>query len=262
MKHITATVLLFGICLGQSIAEETNTYAPAEPYRLSTNEASCFFSDHLTGARYMKFSPDGQYVRIAKEHMGVWPFDDGTWTQAADLTITMVSTNLCADIISGPLGIRVGRHEWVGRITELRRKVNEFLASSTKDSFSQGDLKGLSVGEYSLRVEIDWRSQRKTVTRPEMLALLKAIDDFINDPSIRNKRLMPLEYKGKVFLVNLNDNVNRDHKKVCEAIDQGTNSQAIIYNDFMVSEEQFTKGTGKPYSFKYHTEMNKITGAE
>jgi hypothetical protein len=56
--------------------------------------------------------------------------------------------------------------------------------------------------------------------------------------------------------------VNRNHKEVCDAIEQGTNSQVIIYNDFMIPEEQFNKGTSKPYSFKFYPEMNKITGAE
>lgn len=262
MKYITATVLVVGVCLGPSIAAEENSYAPSVPYRLSTNEVTCFFSDHLTGASYTKFSPDGRYVRIAKEHMGVWPVDDGTWTQAADLTITLVSTNLCADIICGPLEIGVGRHDRVGRLADLRRKVADCLTSNPKADYSQDDLNPLAVGEYSLKVEIDWRTQRETVTRFEMFALLKAIDDFVNDPSLRNKRLVPLAYRGRVFLVNLNDNVNRDHKEVCEAIDRGTNSQAIIYNDFMVSEEQFNKGTGNPYPFKFHRGMNKITGAE
>jgi hypothetical protein len=262
MKTSTSIILLFGILITEAVAGVITSYAPAELYFLSTKAPTYFSSDHLTGASYLKFSPDGRYISIAKEHMGVWPVDDGTWNQDSEGTVTLVSTKLCADIVSGSLEIGVGRHDSIGKLSELRRKINEFLTSSHKKTFSEDDLKHLAVGEYSLKVEIDWRAHRTTVTRSEMQSLLKAVDVFLNDPSARNKRLVPLAYKGKIFLVNLNDIVNRDHKEVCKAIDQGKKTRAIVYNGFMISEEQFTKGTGKPYPFKYYPEMNKQTGAE
>ncbi|MDO9541185.1 MAG: hypothetical protein Q7J98_02535 [Kiritimatiellia bacterium] len=263
MKKILPVLLLATVILSQSAAENSTSYAPAEPYFLSTNSPTCFFANYNTSATYSKFSPDGQYIRITKQHMGVWPFDNGTWAQSADGIITLISTNLCADIICEPLEIRVGRHDRIGRLPELQRKIAEYLNSNVKDEYANDDLTGLAVGEYWLNVEIDWLTQRKSVTHAEMQALLNAVKDFLNKPSLQNERLMPLSYKGKVFLVNLNKTINRDYRVWCKKIAARTNSQTTIsHNDFMVTEAQFSKGTGKPYPFKIYKWMNILTGAE
>ena len=262
MKALAIAILLPWAFLAQSRAGDAQPFAPAEPYHFSTNQPACFFADHLTGATYTKFSPDGQYVRIAKEHMGVWPFDHGSWTQSGDGTLTLISTNLCADILCGPLVICVGRHDRVGRLADLRGKIAGLLASNPQDHYGRADLKSLAAGKYALKVEIDWRTRKNTVTRTELLALLEATGAFLNDSSVRNQRLMPLAYKDKVFLVDLNGLVNRDPREVCDAIDQGPDAQVISYAHFMVSEAQFDQGTGKPYPFKFYPAMNRLTGAE
>ena len=78
-------LLLVKVVAGQ----ETN----ARAWMLPTNSPSFFFADHLTGATYYQFSPDGTYVLTAKEHMGVWPTDGGNWIQASDGAMTLTSTN-------------------------------------------------------------------------------------------------------------------------------------------------------------------------
>lgn len=65
----------------------------ARAWILPTNSPSFFYADHLTAATYYQFNPDGTYLATAKEHMGVWPVDGGTWIQASDGVMTLTSTN-------------------------------------------------------------------------------------------------------------------------------------------------------------------------
>ncbi len=87
-------LLLVALVLGSLLITACGRTNPrASPYTVSTREPSFFSSDHLTGALYWKFDTNGSYVRIAKEHMGVWPLDGGTWNQTSQGVITMTSTN-------------------------------------------------------------------------------------------------------------------------------------------------------------------------
>lgn len=261
MRIIVAILLLIIVGCNQSYAEDNISYAPAQVFFFPTDSPTYFFSDHFTGATYSQFFPDGHYIYIAKEHLGVSPFDEGTWSQSNDGTITLISSSLCADIICEPLQIQVSVHNLVDRLSELRQKIVEYLRSNVKNKYTEDDLKYLMVGKDYLMVEITDPSI-ESVTKSELQALLKAIDEFIKKPSLQNITLVPLSYKGKVFLTSLNQVRNRDYNKVCNVIDEGDNSKWMIFNDFMITEEEFNKGTEKPYPFKYFPEMNKLTGAE
>ena len=84
-------MLVTSALAGVAAAQTTNASAAA--YMLPTNSASFFYADRMSGATYYQFNPDGTYVMIAKEHMGVLPLDKGRWSQTSDGTMTMVSTN-------------------------------------------------------------------------------------------------------------------------------------------------------------------------
>ena len=73
--------------------------------------------------------------------------------------------------------------------------------------------------------------------------------------------VVPMSYKQRVFLVWPGKDYKADPERVCRGIDSGTNERAI-HNEFMISAEEFTKGTGKPYGFKFYQEMNQTTGAD
>ncbi len=167
-------VVAFGLLvLGNLVlGQETN----ARAWMMPTNEPSFFFADHLTGATYYQFSPDGSYVLTAKEHMGVLPIDGGNWIQASDGTMTLTSTN------------------------------------ATRAARGAGVVK-------------------------------------------------PMQYKDKVFLLWPSVSYKAGLAEVCRFIDAPTN-RLPLFNEFMITEEEFRNGVGKPYAFKFHPEMNKATGAE
>lgn len=262
MRPFIVILLLTGLFSGYIQAEKSNPYAPAAPYFLSTDEATYFHSDHLTGASYFAFSPDGRYLEISKEHMGVWPTDDGTWTQAEDGVITLVSTNTCADILCGPLKIGVYRRKNHAKLSELRNQIEQLLISNPQDTYSRDNLKELNTGKYALQVDIVYESQRKTITSDELKDLGIAIDRYLAEQVIQHRQFVPLEYKGVVFLIYLNTMTNRGHAGVCHNLDKGVEPGNISYYPFKISEEKFNQGTEKPYPFKHYPHMNKLTGAE
>ena len=71
----------------------------------------------------------------------------------------------------------------------------------------------------------------------------------------------PMTYKQRVFLVWPGKDYKADPQRVCRWIDAGTNA-SHVFNEFMISAEEFSKGTAKPYPFKFYKGMNKVTGAE
>lgn len=103
---VAFSLLVFGNLV---VGQETNAHA----WMMPTNEPSFFFADHLTGATYYQFSPDGSYVLTAKEHMGVLPIDGGHWIQTSDGTMTLTSTN----------ATRAARGEGVVKPMQYRDKV-------------------------------------------------------------------------------------------------------------------------------------------
>ncbi len=180
IKAVTITSKVSSLALALSllvlvkvaVGQETN----ARAWMLPTNSPSFFFADHLTGATYYQFSPDGTYLATAKEHMGVWPVDGGKWIQASDGAMTLTSTN-----------------------TKLA---------------SRG---------------------------PEVVK--------------------PMQYKDKVFLIWPSLSYKANLNEVCCFLDSPTNSLPL-FNEFMITEQEFRNGVGEPYAFKFYPEMNKATGAE
>lgn len=259
MRHL---IILFFL-IGFPSAESTNQHSPAEPFFLSRDSATCFFSDHEEGAFYLKFKPDGRYILIAKEHMGVWPVDSGGWNQSSDGVVTLTSKILCADILSGDLEVSVGNLRRTKQIPKLINVIDRFLQKTKADSIFEKQIKRLRLrGDLALEVEIDWRSHRSTVSRSELQLLRDSMVLFITDSSFQHKKILPLTYKGFVFLINLNNIIDRDHREVCNAIDSTRNGQVMIDNMIKISEEAFNSKTSKPYPFKFYPEMNKVTGAE
>lgn len=97
---------------------------------------------------------------------------------------------------------------------------------------------------------------------------IQASDGVVTMTSTNAKRaargpqvMKPMQYKGKTFLIWPGKSYGTDTLRVCLFIDSPTNTPHV-YNEFMITEAEFLKGTGKPFPFKYHTEMNKLTGAE
>ena len=75
------------------------------------------------------------------------------------------------------------------------------------------------------------------------------------------RSMVPMTYKQRVFLVWPAEAHKADAPRVCRAIDAATNAPRVL-NEFMISAEEFSKGTAKPYPFKFLKGMNKGTAAE
>ena len=247
---------------------------------LPADRASHFYSDHLTGSSYIELKSDGTYREIAREHLGVWPIDEGTWNQNQEGILTLVSPVMCADVISPPLAVMVGRSEYIAGLPELKQAIQAFLNSSTAARFEVPDYElylltdgenelGVRLGDLleslgKLRVEVNFLLRREFISRAELEQLIGAIDRFLDDPEQRNCQAIPMRYKDRVFLLWLNCGTpqSRSLREICRAIDRAKPENQPIYHDFLIPEEQFEKGVKKPYPFKFYPEMNKITGAE
>lgn len=248
-------------------AEDKKPFTPAEVQFFHEKNPVYFFSDHLTGAHYYKFLPDGKYVVIAKEHLGVWPIDQGTWSQAKDGVITLVSPKWCADVVCGPLSIQVARKSNAELLPELLSKINELLGSHKSEKFAREDLEELKAGDtvveeakFPIEIQTDWKD---SYSRGDVIELARSIEGFLKNPDLQNTKMVALAYRGKVFLNSLNQVTNRDQVSVCQAIDRGEGPGDMdIYNPFMINEKQFSEGTGTPYPFKYFPELNAVTGAK
>ncbi len=70
----------------------------------------------------------------------------------------------------------------------------------------------------------------------------------------------PMTYRQRVFLVWPGKDYKADPQRVCRLIDAETNA-SHVYNEFMISAEEFSMGTAKPYPFEFYRGMNKATGA-
>ncbi len=73
------------------------------------------------------------------------------------------------------------------------------------------------------------------------------------------QKVMPTTYRERTFLYWPDVSYKRRLQQACEALDRGSTP---TYYEFLISEGDFSKGTGRPYPFKYHKEMNRITGAQ
>ena len=71
----------------------------------------------------------------------------------------------------------------------------------------------------------------------------------------------PMTYKKRVFLVWPGKDYKADAQRVCRVIDAETNAPRV-FNELMISAEEFSEGTATPYRFKFYKGMNKVTGAE
>lgn len=256
---VVIVVAAFAGCMTDRKSSRTNVILPKD-------RPSYFYSNHLTGAGYIELKPDGTYRQIAREHMGVWQFDDGTWHQDKDGLVTLVSTTLCANIISPPLEISVVRTEYTSALPDLKNAIQAFLKKDASDQYPLHDFEPLIKvnGKHKLTVEANHLLRRKFISRKEVEALIPAIDRFLSDPSEMNCRAVPMYYKQHTFLLWLNCNTpnNRSLDEIHKAIDNAKPNEIIAYHDFLISAEQFEKEVKKPYPFLFYPEMNKITGAE
>ena len=262
-KHLCILSVCIALLTGCAAVDYRTRTSTAH---LPTDRASHFYSNHLTGSGYIEFNTDGTYRQIAREHMGVWPFDVGTWSQNQDGVVTLVSTVMCADVISPPLEVMVGRSEYLADLPELQKAIQAFLSTNTASRFEVPDCNSFIVteGEYDLGVEANYLLERRFVSRAELKQLISAIDLFLRDPEQQHCQAVPLQYKDRVFLLWLNCNtpICRSLSEICSDIDEAKPGHEVIYYDFLIPEEQFEKEVKKPYPFMFYPEMNKITGAE
>ncbi|SRR5713101_2639894 len=77
-----------------------------------------FKAEHGVGATYVKLEADGRYKVIDREHMGVFPTDEGRWQQTAAV-ITFVPTD---------------PKKTSYQATENRHHGNDFLAITSVDA--------------------------------------------------------------------------------------------------------------------------------
>ena len=98
-------------------------------------------------------------------------------------------------------------------------------------------------------------SEPKRVDRDSKTGAVKAI-------SFRGPQtVVPMLYKDRIFLIWPGKSHLADAAQMCRYINSPDNTDHV-YNEFLITEEEFLKGTGKPHPFKYYKEMNKLTGAE
>jgi hypothetical protein len=196
--------------------------------------------------------------------MGVWQFDGGTWSQNTDGIVTMESNTLCASIINPPLEINVVNTKLISLLPQLKTAIQEFLRKESNAQFPVRDFQPLlSVkGKYELGVDVNLPYPRRPVSRNELESLIPAIDRFLADPSERNCRMVPMQYKKQTFLLWLNCSTPSDRSldKIHKAIDKPKEAPSL--HSVLITADQFDREVKKPYPFLFYPEMNKITGAE
>ena len=176
----------------------------------------------------------------------------------------MFSETSCADVLCDPLMVQVRRREEINDLGKLASQVESLIAMTTGDLFTHEVVESLKVGEtdyenwkFPLEIGIDYLSVGETIHRNQLKDLVEAIRAFIETPSLQNEMLVPLSYKERVFLVNLNSVVDNDHKEVCKAIDKGDLSPMKISNAFEIYREIFELETNSTYPFKFFPQPSR-----
>jgi len=236
---------------------------------LSQDRTSYFYSNNLTGSTYTELKADGTYTMVDQEHMGVIPYDGGTWTQDGDGILTMVSTGRCSTVSAPPFEIYVGLSANTNCLPALRAQLAGFLATNNISKFSITDDENMPIfftsdGEHGLQVDMIDVLGDCVATPAQLGRLISAIDRFSENPPAACEVAVPRTYMGRTFLVWLRRSLGPECAlaEICRDIDQAKPGDVIPFHDFMVSEQQFEKGVGKPYSFRFCPEMNRVTGAE
>ena len=80
------------LILGAAVAAQPTGSQPAEEtvFRIPKGQDAFFRNYWVTGSAYLQFHRNGAYRVIDREHMGVWEFDRGNWTQADSGEITLI----------------------------------------------------------------------------------------------------------------------------------------------------------------------------
>lgn len=242
------------------------TSPPAE-VRLPEGSPGYFRSDHYTGAQYLQLSTDGRYNIVGVEHMGRFEIDRGTWS-AEGAELFLRSDDLVLDVVEYPFRVYVGRELDVELLPELRRRVFDLYQIRGNAPLELADVKELKVSHergaddrsVAVTLDLDVEIGRRTLKPDDLLELIKALDDYLAQPELRN--VFPyrsFDYRGQTFLLPLEPGataVDLSVSSIQEEIDEDPTT-APPYVFVAIPEATFRRGTERNYPFKYFPELNE-----
>ncbi|MHC4249634.1 MAG: hypothetical protein ACYS9X_10955 [Planctomycetota bacterium] len=207
-----AVALLVG-CTRTAAPYRENTYEEerrlaqtCETVFLPKRRSAYFKRDYSTGAPYYHLRPDGTYVSVGREHFGVDLRDKGSWEQGQDGVLSLRSQMTYPQVEYGPLTVHMFDKRDFEGATALRDRIDDVLRRSSRAAFSRRSVERTCVGSRDprrrgvFRPSVSVDCTVRAVTREQLAALSRALQEFIDSPDRNVFRYKPLLYRGVVFL--------------------------------------------------------------
>lgn len=216
-----------------------------------------FKEDFYTGALYLKFSADGVYEFVDREHMGVWVADRGRWHREDDKTFVFVSEKHIDEIVTEVGSVTISGEDGKTLLPSLRSKLSSLLEGRSES----GGLRSAHVasvevtdGNGSVRVELAQDVVGGgTVSSMEVQSLLNEIDRYLLSQLRHVTRRRIDTHRGITFIVSLAKGVHApvlDADEIRQRIEElGGRVPAYVLAE--ISEDVFRQELQTTYPFRF-----------
>jgi hypothetical protein len=235
------------------IAEET-------VFRMPTGRDTCFKSYSYTNSAYIQFCADGTYRQINREHMFVEESDRGKWCQEESGEITLISKDHYRSVECGPLRVFVWFTRNAEALPKVKAKVAQLLAQSASETFTKTQIERIGRYEYdNCNCHVSVEFPAKTISRKQLQALVKAIDDYLGDPKKNEFHVTPMVYDGVTFLLwkDAKTPINRDLNGITKDIGRLKPGVLPPYIYTKIDKDVFEKESRQTQEFIFFPEMNR-----
>ena len=229
-----------------------------EPYPLDKATTTVFACYHGSGTLYYAFAGDGTYQRIAREHMGVFEMDTGTWAQDPSGDLRLESTKTYERITTGPLMIHTGYAGTLEALPESSAKLRAFLdAHAGEDSFTSASverIERLGVNDSVARFQVIRPVER--VGRADLEALLAETERFVRAPRRATSLAVPARVEGREVLVWKEGDVPTNTKYLARWVRETPPGKHHMLLYMPIPLERFLEESQRRQPFVFHPQMN------
>ena len=251
-------ILLALLTAGPAFADEQ---PKPEPYLLDKSTTTVFACYHGSGTLYYAFAGDGTYQKIAREHMGVFEFDTGRWTQDPSGDLRLDSTKTFEQITTGPLMIHTGYKGTLEALPASTAKLRAFLdAHAGEDSFTSASverIERLGVNDSVARFQVIRPVER--VGRADLDALLAEAERFIRAPRRATSLAVPARVEGREVLVWKEGGVATNMKYLARWVRETPPGKHHMLLYMPIPLDRFLEESERRQPFVFHPEMNRDT---
>lgn len=248
------------------------------------NECAFFISHSPVNAKLLALFSQNKYMRLAREHMGIFKLDEGTWEQDENGIVNLYSDNLYRSIKSEFLWIGLVRNGAGNYLDQIKKDITNYLDSKKQQSFSIDEIESISTwklewdeSKEDSAIFVLSKGKDMRIPRDDVLQLLSEISIYESADDIQTFTFRPFKYRNHVMLEwkTKGDLLAESEEEIIESI-EGTfvinisedekveipkhneEDDKYMYIDLQVSMQEFIEAAGMTQPFIYYKKMNEF----